>query len=490
MTSTSRPRVRFAPSPTGHLHIGGVRTALFNWLHARAMGGTFVLRIEDTDRARSTDESTQNLLDTLRWLGLDWDEGPEAGGAHGPYFQTERTEIYAKYAEQLVTEGKAYRCYATREELDALRNALPPKERDRFVYPHIWRDKTPEDWIEGAPYVIRFKAPLTGETSYEDKVFGRITTPNDTLQDFVIMRSDGLPLYNFGAVVDDMLMEIDLVARGADHIANTVPQILLYKALGAKVPDFAHLPLILAPDRRKLSKRDGERLGIPVSVSQFRERGFAPLGVLDYLIRFGWSHGDQELFTLEELVEKFRIEDVTSSDGVFDFKKCTAINQKIIQDDAYLTLPEYLDHLAPFLAERGLKADPETLEAAVALARTRAATFVECADALDYLLGDDFATDPQAEAVLLKPGAADMLRGAARALAALPAFTTEAIHGALDGYVTDNALKWKHFGPTIRIALSGRKATPGLPEMIEVLGPARVQARLEAAAKRADAAEG
>lgn len=485
MPRSAPPTVRFAPSPTGNLHIGGVRTALFNWLHARANGGTFVLRIEDTDAARSTAQSTQDLLETLRWLGLDWDEGPEKEGPNGPYFQSQRLGIYAEYANRLLDEGKAYRCYATREELEALRNALPEKERDRFVYPRIWRNKTPADWPEDQPYVIRFKAPLTGETSFEDKIYGRITTPHDTLQDFVIMRSDGMPLYNFGAVVDDMLMGITLVARGADHIANTVPQILLYQALGAEVPEFAHLPLILAPDRRKLSKRDGARLGIPVSVSEFRERGFAPLALLDYLIRFGWSHGDQELFTLDELVAKFRMEDVNSSDGVFDYRKCLAINQKIIQDDAFLPLDAYLKHLTPFLNARGLTGNGETLAKAVALVRPRAATFVDCADGLDFFLSDDYAIDPKAMTELDKPGAADMLRGIAAWLAKLEHFDSATIHGALDEFVSSNSLKWKDFGPKVRVALAGRKGTPSLPEMIEVLGRDRVLTRLEAAAAHA-----
>ncbi|MFC6585171.1 glutamate--tRNA ligase [Sulfitobacter aestuariivivens] len=354
MSSDAATKVRFAPSPTGNLHIGGVRTALFNYLHARAKGGTFVLRIEDTDLERSTDASTQNLLDTLKWLGLTWDEGPEVGGPEGPYFQSQRLDIYGTYVQQLVDDGKAYRCYATREELDALRAALPEKERAHFVYPHIWRDRDPSEWPADKPYVIRFKAPLEGETTFTDKVFGKITTPNKTVQDFVIMRGDGMPLYNFGAVVDDMLMHISLVARGADHVNNTVQQVLLYQALGQPVPDFAHLPLILSPDRRKMSKRDGERLGIPVSVSEFRDRGFSPLGLMVYLTRFGWSHGDQELFTMDELIEKFDMDQVTSSDGVFDMKKCVSINQKIIQSDDYTSMDDYLLHITPFMQARAM----------------------------------------------------------------------------------------------------------------------------------------
>src|SRR5271154_826049 len=240
-----KPRVRFAPSPTGYLHIGGVRTALFNWLWARKTKGTFVLRIEDTDQERSTDESRQIILDSLSWLGIDWDEGPGVGGPFGPYTQMERLPLYKETSDGLVREGKAYRCYCTKQELDAQREALKKKDpKAQFRYPGPCRDRKDEP---GLPFVVRFKVPAAGAVAYVDKVFGEVTTPNASQQDFVLLRSDGVPLYNFGAVVDDVTMEISLVARGRDHMVNTPPQIMIYEALGARVPEFAHLPMMLAP---------------------------------------------------------------------------------------------------------------------------------------------------------------------------------------------------------------------------------------------------
>src|SRR5690606_12751651 len=284
-------RVRFAPSPTGYLHIGGARTALFNWLWARKHGGTFVLRIEDTDRERSTPGSVRAIFDARRGLGLDWDEGPHVGGANGPYFQTERLALYREYADRLVESGHAYRCYATKEELAAARAEHEARTGKKgFKYPGWWRDKGPSDWPEGKDYVYRIKIPEGGTTGWDDLVKGRIDIAHDELQDEVLMRRDGVPLYNFGCVVDDLTMGITLVARGDDHMINTPVQILLYRALGAKVPEFAHLPMILDERGKKMSKRQGAG-----SVEAYRERGFVPDGVINYLARLGWSHGDQEL---------------------------------------------------------------------------------------------------------------------------------------------------------------------------------------------------
>src|SRR5262249_43393687 len=307
-------RVRFAPSPTGYLHIGGVRTALFNWLWARKTKGVFVLRIEDTDQERSTPESRQTILDSMKWLGLDWDEGPEVGGKYGPYTQMERLEIYKEHAERLIREKKAYRCYCTKAELDAQREELKKKDpKAQFIYPGTCRNRTDEPDL---PYVVRFKTPTTGSITYTDNVFGEVTTPNSAQQDFILLRRDGVPIYNFGAVVDDMTMEITLVARGRDHMVNTPPQIMLYEAFGAKIPEFAHLPMMLAPNGEKLSKRHGA-----VSVTEYRDQGYNPRAVLNYLARFGWSHGDQEVFSLDELIAAFDWEHCNRSDGKFDAKK-------------------------------------------------------------------------------------------------------------------------------------------------------------------------
>jgi glutamyl-tRNA synthetase len=487
MPQTGTPRVRFAPSPTGYLHIGGARTVLFNWLHARKTGGTFIVRIEDTDQARSSEESTRNILDAMRWLGLEWDEGPDVGGPYGPYTQTERLSTYREHADRLVAEGKAYRCYATKEELDALRRQLPPAERDRFVYPRLWRDKSEKDWPADKPYVVRFKTPLEGRTVFRDKVFGEISTPNSEIQDFVLTRSDGLPLYNFGAVVDDVLMKITLVARGSDHIVNTPQQILLYQALSYPVPEIAHLPMILGPNGKKMGKRDGEKYGIPVSVMLYKDLGYSPLALLNYLVRFGWSHGDQEIFTREELIEYFSFEQVRSADGRFDLKKCQAICHRVLKDDRYTPLAEYTAQLRPFLAARGLTAPDEAyLQKAIAVVRQRATTFADCADRLDYFLRPEPVFDEEAAAAFLTGSAAVRLRELVAVLQTVDPFEVEAIERAVQAYLTSRGLEIKDVAQAARVALSGRSATPGLFEVIEVLGKEVTLARLEAGARRAE----
>ncbi len=488
MTATDRPRVRFAPSPTGYLHIGGARTALFNWLYARRHGGTFVLRIEDTDQARSTDESTRAILDSMRWLGLDWDEGPEVGGAYGPYTQMERLALYEQTANRLVDEGKAYRCYATKEELDALRKAAEA-EKKQFFYPHLWRDKTPADWPTDRPYVIRMKTPLSGETVFDDEVFGRIVTPHAAIQDFVLLRSDGVPLYNFGAVVDDVTMKIDLVARGRDHIVNTPQQVLLYEALGYPVPRFAHLPMMLAPDGKKLSKREAERYDIPVSVTAYRDRGFSPLGLLNYLVRFGWSHGDQETFTLDELVRVFGFESAGRGDGKFDMKKCLAIHQKILKDEAYTRADDYRRMLAPHLAARGLAPrDEATTDQAIATVRERARTFVEAAEALDFYFRDELQWDEAAKQKFLVAAAAPHLRALADVVGAVEPFGRASLDAAVGAYLAREGLEIKTVAQPARVALTGRSVSPGLFEVMAVLGRDATVARLRAGAQLAEGA--
>src|SRR5580658_8659382 len=338
----SPARLRFAPSPTGYLHIGGVRTALFNWLSARKTKGAFVLRIEDTDQERSTAESVRVILDSLRWLGLTWDEGPEAGGPRGPYTQMERLAVYRKHAEALIAGGKAYRCYCTKEELDGQRAALKARDpKASFTYPGTCRDRKDRPAL---PFVVRSKAPASGDVVYVDKVFGEVRTPNAAQQDFVLLRSDGVPLYNFGAVVDDVTMGISLIARGRDHMVNTPPQIMIYEALDATVPQFAHLPMMLAPSGEKLSKRNAA-----VSVSDYRDLGYAPEAVLNYLARFGWSHGDQEVFSLAELTAAFDWEHCGRGDGKFDAKKFLAINHEHLKTPRLTSDVAYAVAMLPFL---------------------------------------------------------------------------------------------------------------------------------------------
>ncbi len=488
MTQTRKPRVRFAPSPTGYLHIGGARTILFNWLHARKHGGTFVLRIEDTDQARSSTESAKDILNAMRWLGLDWDEGPEIGGPYGPYSQMERLSTYKEHADRLIAQGKAYRCYATQAELAELRNRLPPDQRERFFYPHLWRDKTEEDWLPDSPYVVRFKTPLSGQTTFHDKVYGKLTTSNSEIPDFVIMRSDGIPLYNFGAVVDDALMDITLVARGADHILNTSQQVLLYEALSFPLPEFAHLPMILGPDGRKLGKRDGERYGIPVSVMQYKDLGYSPDALLSYLARFGWSHGDQETFRRSELIEYFDIANVSSGHGKFDLKKCKAICQKILADEAYTSAEDYLRQLRPFLEARGLQDwDEVLLQRAISLIRPRSATFLECAEALDSFLRDELILDEQAKTKYLTPAVGGQLRELSETLGAVDPFDHATIEHALHEFLQIKNLQIKDIAPSIRVALTGRSSAPGVVDVLHVLGKAASLRRLDLAARIAEA---
>src|SRR6266849_1638366 len=359
-------RVRFAPSPTGYLHIGGARTALFNWLWARKTGGAFILRIEDTDQSRSSQESEQAIIDSLKWLGLDWDEGPPVasgdgrvigGGPHSPYFQMQRLPTYEKHAEALIAKGKAYRCDCSKETLDKLRQQAA-REKRGFKYPGTCRDKKLPKGTPGA--VVRFRMPDSGETTFKDLVKGPITTQHKELQDEVILRADGVPLYNFGAVVDDIEMKITMVARGDDHVVNTPRQILMYQALEYPVPVFAHLPMILGADKQRLSKRHGA-----VSVLQYRDEGYLPGALVNYLVRLGWSHGDQEIFTIKELIEKFDWEHVGATAGVFNPQKLEWLNQQWIKSAA----PEDLAKLTG--------APPEFVE----LMQERARTLNEIRDA-------------------------------------------------------------------------------------------------------------
>jgi glutamyl-tRNA synthetase len=467
------PRVRFAPSPTGYLHIGGVRTALFNWLWARKTGGVFVLRIEDTDRERSNDESVRVIFDSLNWLGLTWDEGPGVGGAHGPYTQMERLRIYQEHAERLIGAGKAYRCYCTKEELDAARAALKARDpKAQFRYPGTCRTRKDQPNL---PFVVRFRAPETGVVTYVDKVFGEVTTPNSSQQDFVLVRSDGVPLYNFGAVVDDMTMGMTLVARGRDHMINTPPQILLYEAFGAPVPAFAHLPMMLAPSGEKLAKRNAA-----VGVGEYRDQGYSPHAVLNYLARFGWSHGDQEVFSIDQLVQAFSWEGCNRSDGKFDAKKFLAINQEHLKSPALTPTGEYVDRVLPFLAARGFQGlDRERVAEAIPMIRERATTFADAADRLDFVFRDPPAMDAAAVGKFLGPENAALLRDVAGALAGVEPWSTEAIEKRFQQWLAERALAIKDVAQPARVALTGRTASPGLFEVMAVLGKERSLARLK-----------
>jgi glutamyl-tRNA synthetase len=469
-------RVRFAPSPTGYLHIGGVRTALFNWLWARKTRGVFVLRIEDTDRERSTDESVRVIIESMKWLGLTWDEGPEVGGSCGPYSQMDRLAVYAEYAEGLVRERKAYRCYCTKEELEAQRLALRSRDpKATFKYPGTCRDRRAEPDL---PFVVRFRAPETGSLTYVDKVFGEVTTPNTAQQDFVLLRSDGVPLYNFGAVVDDIAMDITLVSRGRDHMVNTPPQILVYEALGRRPPEFAHLPMMLAANGEKLSKRHGA-----VSVEQYRDQGYGPAAVLNYLARFGWSHGDQEVFSIDELVAAFDWEHCNKGDGKFDAKKFLAIDHEHLKTERLMPTDEYVRRLMPFLEARGFSAlDAGDVASVVPMIRERATTFVDAAERLDFVFRDPPAMDPAAAAKFLVVESAARLRELASLLEGVEPWRAQAIEAAVVAWLAGGGLSIKEVAQPARVALTGRTASPGLFDVIAVLGRERAIARLGAGA--------
>ncbi|MGC4093602.1 MAG: glutamate--tRNA ligase [Polyangiaceae bacterium] len=474
-----KPRLRFAPSPSGYLHIGGARTALFNWLWAKSQGGTFVLRVEDTDQERSSLDSVRAILDALRWLGLEWDEGPEKGGPHASYFQSERKALYRESVERLISEGKAYRCYCTKEELDRAREELKQKNpKAAFVYPGTCRDRKDEPNL---PHVVRFKTPREGSTDFVDKVFGAISTPNHAQQDFVLVRTDGYPLYNLAAVVDDHAMDITLVARGRDHIGNTPQQVLLYDAFGWKAPEFAHLPMMLNSKGEKLSKRHAS-----VSVQDYRERGFSAMGVLNYLVRFGWSFGDQEIFSRKELVERFDWERVNKSDGKFDEKKFADVAFEHLKQTELTSLDEYVDWVKPFLAGRGVEnPNDATLRAAIPGIRERARTLADAALDLDFYFRDQPELDEKAQKKFLTADSAARLTALCQALGASETWTATELEAVGKRYAEAEGIELKHFAQAARVALTGRAASPPLFDVMAVLGREKTLQRLRRGAELA-----
>ncbi|HET8608223.1 MAG TPA: glutamate--tRNA ligase [Burkholderiales bacterium] len=457
-------RTRFAPSPTGYLHIGGARTALFCWAFARRHGGKFVLRIEDTDRERSTDASVQAILDSMRWLGLDCDEGP--------FYQTQRLERYRAAAQRLLDAGNAYYCYATREELDALRQAQRARgEKPR--YDGRWRPEnvkrlglTPPP---GMQPVIRFRNPDAGEVAFADLVKGDITVANAELDDLVIMRADGLPTYNFGVVIDDIDMHITHVIRGDDHVNNTPRQINIYRALGADLPQFAHVPMILGADGERLSKRHGA-----VSVMQYHDEGYLPAALLNYLARLGWSHGDDEIFSMEQMVEWFDLDHVSRSPARFDPEKLLWLNQhylKVLDDDRLAELA------APFFAVCGYDtaAGPD-LRAVARLLKERVGTLQQLAAAADYFYREIEPSDATrkqfyaAEARLALIGLRDRLADVD--------WQRETIHGALKSAVAESKLKFPKIAMPLRVMVAGVAQTPSIDATLELIGREQVLQRM------------
>lgn len=465
---SEKVRVRFAPSPTGYLHIGGARTALFNWLWAKKSGGTFLLRVEDTDKERSTDDNTRAILEGLRWLGLDWDEGPEAGGGDGPYFQSQRNPIYRRYIDRLLAEGKAYRCVCSAEELDGKRKAA---EAAKTQYRY---DRTCRDANHGTdkPHTVRLKIPTEGKIGFDDLVYGRVEVDAAALQDWIIARTDGSPIYNFCVVIDDLEMKVNLVMRGEDGLNNTQPQLTLWAALGVTPPKYAHLPFILGQDRTKLSKRHG-----PVAVQKYRDDGYLADAMVNFLARIGWSHGDQELFTREELIQHFSIEAIGNTAGVFPVGKLDWINNQKMKA---MPPEELATFVRPFLEKEGLTAPSEAALVEVCrLQAERSKTLVELVQTSRYFF-QRVPIDPKAREKQLQPASIELLRELRPQLAEAKELTHAALEPVFQAIVAKHGVGLGKLAQPVRVALTGNTASPGIFEVIAVLGREETLARLDA----------
>ena len=478
-------RVRFAPSPTGALHVGGARTAIFNWLYARSKSGKFILRIEDTDKSRSTGEAIRTILQGLEWLGLDWDEGPNVGGNFGPYHQAERLHIYQEHALKLYRSGKTYKCYCTPEELDAMRKAQEKrKEAPRYDgrCKNLSRAQLEKFGMEGKPCVFRFKIPETGTTVIDDLVKGKVEFKNELLDDFVILKSDGFPTYNFAAAVDDNLMEISHVIRGEDHLSNTPKQILIYQAFGFPLPAFAHIPMILGKDRSKLSKRHGA-----TAVTEYEKQGYLPEAMLNYLARLGWGYGDEEIFSREDLIKKFSLDRVVKTPAIFDTEKLDWLNGHYIRK----SLPERIADLAePFLMEaypdiKKMETEKTGLNYVIRVVKClqdRLRVIPDIVPLSEFFFKDVSEYEKAAAEKHFKdPNVSETLNKLKEKLSALKNFDHQSIEGAFKGLAEELKVKLGIIIHPARLALTGRKVSPGIYEVVEILGKEKVVARLERA---------
>jgi glutamyl-tRNA synthetase len=458
-------KVRFAPSPTGFLHIGGVRTALFNWLFAKNHGGKFVLRIEDTDLSRSTEESIEEILESMRWLGLDWDEGP--------FRQTERQEIYSKKVEQLLSAGKAYHCYCTPEELDRKRSEAQ-KAGNKPKYDGTCRERS--DSPEGAPSVVRFKAPIEGTVVVEDLLRGKVIFDIAELDDLILQRTDGTPTYNFVVVVDDSEMDITHVIRGDDHLSNTPRQCLLYDALDYPRPKFTHISMILGQDKSRLSKRHGA-----TSALVYRDMGYLPDAMINYLARLGWSHGDQEIFSREELIKYFSFDSVHTSAAVFDADKLSWLNEHYIKS----TPPEELvPHLEPHLIKTGvLEKDHglslQEIARVIPCLNERAKTLVEMAEKSAFFFKKDVEFDEKARSKFLTEEARPLLEKVIAGFSTLDDFSAESIESLFKKIVEEEGMKLGKLAQPVRVALTGTTVSPGIYDVILLLGKEETLKRLQ-----------
>jgi glutamyl-tRNA synthetase len=461
---------RFAPSPTGFLHIGGARTALFNWLYARKRGGKMLLRIEDTDRERSTPEAIEAILDGLKWLGLDWDGEV--------VYQFQRAARHREVAEQLLASGQAYRCYATQDELKAMREKARAEGRTR-LYDGLWRDRDPADAPAGIKPTIRLRAPQTGETVIEDQVQGRVVWQNESLDDLVLLRGDGNPTYMLAVVVDDHDMAVTHVIRGDDHLINAARQKQIYDALGWELPSMSHIPLIHGPDGSKLSKRHGA-----LGVEAYRAMGYVPAALRNYLVRLGWSHGDQEIFSTQEMIEAFDLSAIGRSAARFDFAKLENLNGHYIRqadDQSLVNMFEDVLSYVPDGAEIKAKLNDTTraqLLRAMPDLKQRAKTLVELIHSSYFIFADrPLSIEPKA-AALLTPETRELLGRLRIALETVSPWTAEATEAATRAFAEANNLKLGAVAQPLRVALTGRTTSPGIFDVLAVLGREECLGRL------------
>lgn len=471
---TKVPVLRFAPSPTGYLHVGGARTALFNWLYAKKMGGKFILRIEDTDTKRSTPEAVEAIFEGMKWLGLTWDEGPDKPNGDTKYFQTERLDTYNKFTQQLLDQGDAYKCYRTSEELAILREQTKAKG-----YQREWSGTHEEraQWdTEGRPFVVRFKSPQFGTIEFEDILHGALSfNITDSVDDFVIMKNDGIPTYNYAVVIDDATMGVTHVLRGDDHLSNTPKQIAVYQALGFEIPKFGHMPMILGGDKQKLSKRHGA-----TSVTLYRDNGYLREALLNQLVRLGWSCGDKELFTEAEMIELFNLENLNKSAAVFDFKKLDHLNAHFIRetksDDLYMEMMNRLT--AKDGRPRGGLAGNEF--EVIDLLKPRVKNLNDLLGGLNMFMAQAINIAPELHSQYVVPNA-EILQKLILDLSNLDTWTVDELNNKLTHIAQANNVKMGVFSQAVRVAVTGSTASPGLAETLHLIGQQAVVKRLQQA---------
>ena len=462
---------RFPPSPTGYLHVGNARTAIFNWLYARHMKGKFILRIEDTDTERSTQQAIDAIFEALEWLGIDWDDGP--------YYQTQRLDIYNSHLERLIDSGQAYYCTCSPDEIESMRQKAMAAGR-KPKYDGTCRDKGLSKTDAAA---IRFKAPLSGTTIVEDVIKGNIVFQNDELDDFIVCRSDGIPTYNFAVVIDDITMQVNTVIRGDDHVMNTPKQILLYKALDCPLPVFGHVPMVLGPDKSRFSKRHGA-----ISVSAYRDMGILPDAMLNYLVRLGWSHGDQEFFTRGELIKVFDLEHIGRSAGVFDQEKLLSLSA----DHIRAMSPEKLvEPLQPFLKRHDTNVEDSTLLVKVIeTLHARSKTLEEMAQSALFYFADEIGYEEKAAKKFLKPAVLEALQLLLTQFETLASFSEENLETAFKAVMDQTGLKLGKIAQPVRVALTGKTASPGIFEVAAIIGKDKVISRLQKAIRFIQEREG